>query len=238
MRVIDDMLDTVICGDCLEVMRGMEDGCIDAIVADPPYGTELLGGGYGRRQLHDIGDGKGRVIANDENLHLLTDAYPEFRRLIGEGWAAVFFSARKTPDFIDATSRKEWFGKVIWDKGQPGLGYHIRYAHEDIAVFQYGSPTKPPVALLSVIRDTTPRDARHPHAKPTRLLSRIIEWACPPGGVVLDPFFGIGGVGVAAVRMGRRFIGIEINPDYCKIAEKRIQEERDKYALLEGCGSE
>ncbi len=53
------------------------------------------------------------------------------------------------------------------------------------------------------------------------------------GGLVLDPFFGSGSTGVAAVRTGRHFIGIEINPDYCAIAKKRIEQERDKYSLFE-----
>ncbi len=225
-------LDTVICGDCLEVMRGMDDNSVDLVLTDPPYGTECLGGGYGRRQLHDIGDGKGRVIEGDKDLAMVKAAYPEFKRLISNGWAIIFFSARKMPEFIDATSKVDWFGCALWDKGQPGLGYHIRYAHEDIGVFRFGEPERPPLALLSVLRDTGRRTLSHPHEKPVSVMAKLAEWGCSQDGLILDPFFGSGTTGVAAVRMGRHFIGIEISPDYCKIAEKRIQAERDKYALF------
>jgi len=51
-----------------------------------------------------------------------------------------------------------------------------------------------------------------------------IKAGCPQGGIVLDPFFGAGTTGVVAKKLGRDYIGIELNPEYIKIAEKRLQE--------------
>lgn len=59
---------------------------------------------------------------------------------------------------------------------------------------------------------------------PERLIEPCILAGCPVGGVVLDPFFGSGTTGAAAKRLGREYIGIDINPDYCTIAENRISE--------------
>ena len=63
----------------------------------------------------------------------------------------------------------------------------------------------------------------HPTQKPEALLHRVILAATKPGDVILDPFFGTGTTGAAAKRLGRRYIGIERDPDYAKVAEKRIK---------------
>jgi site-specific DNA-methyltransferase (adenine-specific) len=62
----------------------------------------------------------------------------------------------------------------------------------------------------------------HPTVKPLKLMSYLIKMVTPPGGVVLDPFAGSGSTGVAAVTDGFKFLGIEKDPTYLKIAKKRI----------------
>ena len=59
---------------------------------------------------------------------------------------------------------------------------------------------------------------------PERLVEPCILAGCPVGGVVLDPFFGSGTTGAVAKRLGRQYIGIDLNPAYCQAAEERIQE--------------
>ena len=229
---------TLYLGDCLDVLRDLETGSVDAVVTDPPYGTHDLAGGYGRRRLWDTGNHEGRTIANDHDLSALAAAFPEFRRLVQDGWAAVFYAARRTPEFIGATSGEDWFGSLVWDKGAPGLGYHIRYAHEDVAVFRFGQPKRPDRALLSVIH-CGGRRKEHPNEKPVEVMARIVEWASAPGGNILDPFMGSGTTGVACVQTGRRFVGVEIDPTYYAIAERRIAEARAQLPLplAEGAGS-
>jgi site-specific DNA-methyltransferase (adenine-specific) len=67
-----------------------------------------------------------------------------------------------------------------------------------------------------------PRRNTHPTVKPVELMRWLIRLACPPGGVVLDPFAGSGSTGVAALREGRRFIGIERESEFVEIAEARL----------------
>jgi site-specific DNA-methyltransferase (adenine-specific)/modification methylase len=64
----------------------------------------------------------------------------------------------------------------------------------------------------------------HPTQKPVKVLSHLIKLATNPGDLVLDPFMGVGSTGVAALKLGRRFIGIEIDPLYFKAATERIEE--------------
>lgn len=63
----------------------------------------------------------------------------------------------------------------------------------------------------------------HPTVKPIKLMSYLINLVTPPGGVVLEPFMGSGSTGVAAKNLGRKFIGIEKDPDYFEIAKRRIE---------------
>lgn len=65
--------------------------------------------------------------------------------------------------------------------------------------------------------------AEHPTQKPLEIIERMIKASCPPGGVVLDLFMGSGTTAVAAQRCGRQFTGFELNPDYCKVIEQRLQ---------------
>ena len=140
---------------------------------------------------------------------------------IAAGWIIAFYSARRAPEFVAATASAPWFGSVVWDKGQPGLGYHIRYAHEDIGVFRIGEPKRPSVPLLSVVRAGPVAD-RHPHEKPVSVLSALVQWASPELGAVLDPFMGSGTTGVACTNLNRRFVGIEIDRKHFDVACERI----------------
>lgn len=70
--------------------------------------------------------------------------------------------------------------------------------------------------------NTVPYKGGHFAAYPPKLAERCILAGCPRGGVVLDPFFGSGTTGLAAVKNGRRYIGIELNAEYCELAKERI----------------
>ena len=102
-------------------------------------------------------------------------------------------------------------------------GFHIILYHADGAM------------LSSTWYFATESDPVHPCVLPVPLAERCIKATCPPEGVVVDPFAGVASVGVAAKRLGRRFIGIEISPRYVKRAWARIiQTEPDREADVEG----
>jgi len=72
-------------------------------------------------------------------------------------------------------------------------------------------------------RGNVPKKNHHPTVKPIKLMEYLITLITPPNGIVLDPFFGSGTTGIAAVNLGFNYIGFELNPEYCKMAEKRIE---------------
>ncbi len=76
---------------------------------------------------------------------------------------------------------------------------------------------------ISVPYWSMPENTAHPAQKPEKLLAKLILASCPPGGVVLDPFLGSGSSAVTAKKLGRHFLGVEQNPQYCVWCEKRLE---------------
>ena len=196
---------------------------VDLVLTDPPFGTQDLGGGYGRRQLHSVNGRDGRTIANDSDLSVLAEAWPLMRPLLVDRFAFIFYAARRMPEFCDIV-RADWFGELVWDKCAPGLGYTVRYQHESIAVLKVGAPEKPSGgALISLQRFRRCDVQDHPHEKPSELLKQCIEWS--QAKTILDPFMGSGTTLRAAKDLGRKCIGIELEEKYCEIAAKRLCQE-------------
>ena len=75
---------------------------------------------------------------------------------------------------------------------------------------------------MTRIHRQDPEREDHPTQKPLEIIERMVLASCPSDGLVLDPFMGTGTAAVAALKHGRRFIGFEINPDYCALAKRRV----------------
>jgi len=74
-----------------------------------------------------------------------------------------------------------------------------------------------------------PENTDHPTQKPEKLIAKLILASCPENGIVLDPFLGSGTTSVVAKKLGRKYIGIDMNEEYCIWAEKRLaQADTDK----------
>lgn len=123
---------------------------------------------------------------------------------------------------------------VVWDKGPMGMGWHYRRSYETVLVAQkpggackwYDDSHKIENVIRPGqygIRKIIPREADHPTPKPEALAQHFIDIHSLPGHVVLDPFMGAGWVGAPAVRTGRKFVGIEIDPKWCDVAVRRVE---------------
>lgn len=224
-KVIDGESEGVIlCGDCLDVMKDMPDGCVDAIITDPPYGTENLGGGYGRRQNHDPQGRHGRRIKGDTDLSIFEGIVSLSHILTIDSWFMAFCAPRRRHEVtkILVTGGFEPFGELVWDKGRPGLGYTIRYSHETMLVCYKGKPKASKIAL-SIIRIPAHGTPEHPHEKPVAFMEHAVLFASEFGSIIFDPCCGLAATCVAAKKLGRRYIGIEISEEYCQIARDRLK---------------
>jgi DNA modification methylase len=120
----------------------------------------------------------------------------------------------------------QFFHQVIWDKKAPGLGWRYRRRHELVMVAHLKRGklawANDDVAVAKILSHFPPKNRRHPNEKPLELVSDMVQLHTTPGQVVLDPFMGSGTTGEVCVRTGRRFIGIDLDPEHFQTAYNRI----------------
>ena len=208
----------IIQGDCLPIMRTFDDNQFDLVLTDPPYGIKADRGvgGFGSspetaRKYKDNWDSKPPSIATlDEVLRMSKQC--------------IVFGGNYMPLPLSG----KW---IVWDK--IGLmKFDNPFSDCELAwTNMSGNIKKYTFIQQGFVKDTN--DKRyHPTQKPTELFAEIIKDFTKEGDTVLDPFLGSGTTAVACERMGRNCVGIEISEEYCEIARKRVQEEKDKMGLF------
>ena len=223
----EDAACTIYHGDARAIVPSLS---VDAVVTDPPYGTEGLGGGYGRRQLADPEGRFGHRIAGDVDLGAMEAVFGTLPSILPpSAWVLAFCAPRRRREAEAVMERAgmTMVGEAVWDKERPGLGYTIRYAHETVLVASCGEPVTPPAALLSVLRGRRTSHAmadRHPHEKPVSVMGSLVAFATPNGGAVLDPFMGSGATLRAAKDLGVRAVGVEVDERWCEVAAQRLSQ--------------
>jgi len=193
----DDFVNQIICGDCLTVMKQIPDGAVDLVLTDPPYGlnNKMNGGTWG------IKYGRGDMQKWDYLLE--QHSFDEIRRL---GQTKIIWGAN---NYAVPPSRC-W---LVWEKPKcPTL------SDCELAWTNIDAPSK------SKYYNRSASSCGHPTQKPLDLMRWCISLV-PDAKIILDPFLGSGTTAVAAKQLGRKYIGIEINMDYCKIAEDRLRQE-------------
>ena len=112
---------------------------------------------------------------------------------------------------------------LVWDKRTIGMGYHYRARYELILFFEKGKRRLNDLAIPDII--SVPRiRGGYPAEKPAEIADVLVRQSSESGDVVADPFMGSGSVGVAALRLGRRFLGNDLNPEAVRIAAQRLRE--------------
>jgi site-specific DNA-methyltransferase (adenine-specific) len=112
---------------------------------------------------------------------------------------------------------------LVWDKCTIGMGYHYRARYEFILFFEKGKRKLNDLGVPDVIAIPRIRGG-YPAEKPAEVAEILVSQSSAAGDVVCDPFMGSGSVGVASLRLGRRFVGNDLNPEAVKIASKRLIE--------------
>jgi len=215
-------------GDCLERMKEIPDGSVDMVLTDPPYGMNYQSN---RRTATD----KFEKIQNDEGLDWLDKFVDECWRVMADNTAAyVFCSWHKVDIFKQAFERKfKLKNMIVWVKNNHGSGdlkgayapkhEFILYMHKGRSLFRNGRT--PDVVMADKVLGS---NMVHPTEKPVPLIEKFIENNSDKNDSILDPFMGSGTTGVAAERLGRNFIGIELDKEYFDIANERIIAERQR----------
>jgi DNA modification methylase len=198
---------TLYCGDCREILPTL--GKVDAVVTDPPYGIDYQSG-----HATDSLWAAGKTIVGDKG----TAARYTVLQWAGDRPTLCFGDENFKPVGARMT--------LVWDKGgalgMGALDIPWKPSSERIFVLGHGftgTRDEHDVIYCPPVQSMAKNGRLHPTEKPVELLKRLIRKV---PGTILDPFMGSGTTGVAAVKLGRKFIGIEIEPKYFEIACRRI----------------
>lgn len=218
--------------DCLETMKNIKDNSIDLIITDPPYKNTSRGcsgtmGGYWKSEKAKKG------IIFDYNSISCKEYLPEFYRILKDKTICYVMCNNINLLEIISTGINCGFHFVkclIWEKGNKICGRYYMNCFEYIILFRKGGDKPinkcgtPDILKIPVkkLKDINGKNL-HDTEKPVELMEILIENSSQENEIVLDPFMGIGGVGVACKNLNRKFIGVEIDNRYYEIAKDRIE---------------
>ena len=211
-------------GDCLEVMSGIKDKSVDLIVTDPPY---LMDYQSNRRKKGDRFD----KIKNDKGNYMLIQDYLEkCHRIMKDNTAIYCFCSWHNIDFFKNEFEKHFKLKniLVWNKNNHGTGdLKGSYApkHEFILFGHKGRTLLREKRIADVIDcpKISSNKLTHPTEKPQDLLEIFIKQSSDVGSIIFDGFMGTGSCGIAAKKLNRNFIGIELDEKYFNIAKNRLE---------------
>jgi site-specific DNA-methyltransferase (adenine-specific) len=245
---INDFKNKIICGDVVDIMKKMPGGSVDLIVTSPPYNLKNSTG-------NGMKDGRGGKWANaalqkgythhddcmphDKYVEWQRKCLTEMMRLIPET-GAIFYNHKwrvqggLLQDRQDIVSGFPVRQIIIW-KRKGGLNFNAGYFLPTYEViYLIAKPkfrlTPKANAFGDVWEFTQEMKNEHPAAFPVALIDRIIS--STEAETVLDPFMGSGTTAISAINVGRNYIGIEISPKYCEMAEERIKSHQMQNKLI------
>ena len=201
---------TLYLGDCMDVMQGMDDKSVDAVITDPPYGIGEAAGKNASRTKIWVAKDYGNATWDNERVD---GQY--INAMLGIGKEIVLFGGNYYADLLPPSS--SW---IVWDKVNGKNDFadcELAWTSHDRAVRKIEWTWNGFIRRGGDIK-------YHPTQKPLGVMRWIIGNYTYPLDTIFDPFMGSGTTGVACVQLGRKFIGIELEPKYFEIAKKRIQE--------------
>lgn len=220
---------TLILGDCLEVMPTLE--AVDAVVTDPPYlvskggyaSNLQLDGGFGG-WMRDYGNG-GDIVHCDLQF---SDWLPSVFEALKDRSQAYFMTNGRNLSAMQMAAEGAGFRLhtiLVWDKraALPNK-YYQNVTEFALFMFKGKARTINDPASKNLVSIFQRDESIHPTEKPVALMDVWIKNSTERGQRVLDPFMGSGTTLVACAKLGRKGIGIELDPEYFDIACKRVEE--------------
>ena len=239
----------IVCGDSTEVLARLPDNCVDLVFTSPPYNFGLE---YGKspddyqwekyyEKLFGVLDECVRVLKFGGRIAV--NVQPLFSDYIPSHHLISNFLMRR---------KLIWKGEIMWEKNNYNCKYtawgswkspsspYLKYTWEFIEVFCKGSLKAAGRAAeaditadefkqwvnarWSIAPERNMREYEHPAMFPVELATRVLKLFSFRGAFVLDPFAGVGTTAVAAKNNGRRYLNVDISPDYCETAQRRLAE--------------
>lgn len=248
MKWPKDFINKIICGDAVEVMGKMPPGSIDLVITSPPYniknstGNGLKDGRGGKWASAGLQKGYANYddcMPHEKYAKWQRESLEKMMQLIPDTGAIFYNHKWRVQDGVlqdrqDIVSSFPVRQIIIW-KRKGGLNFNPGYflpTYEVIYVI-----AKPKFQLIpkanacgDVWEFTQEMKNDHPAAFPVDLIDRIVS--STNAKIILDPFMGSGTTAISAINFKRKYIGIDISPDYCEMARERIKNHQSQKKLL------
>ena len=248
---MENFINQIIHGDCIKVMQQIPSDSVDVTFADPPFNLKKKYGTYKDEKGTDdylnwckqwilemvrITKPSGSIFLH--NIPKWLTYYSGFLNEVADFRHWIAWDAPTAP--MGKTLQPSHYGILFYAKNQrENKFYEIRYPHKrcrkcGYLLKDYGGkkkilhpfgPLVPDVwSDIHRIRHNKHRDP-HPCQLPVHLLERLLLMSTDEGDVILDPFMGTGTTAIAAARLGRHVIGIDIDPQYVEITQRKLAQE-------------
>jgi len=248
MKLPKDFIDKILVGDCIDVMKQIPDGSIDLIVTSPPYnlknstGNGMKDGRGGKWQNAALKNGYSHnddCMPHDKYVEWQKNCLREMFRIIPDN-GAIFYNHKWRvqggilQDRHDIVSEFPVRQIIIWRR-KGGFNFNAGYFLPTYEVIYLIA--KPKFKLLpkanacgDVWEFTQDMKNAHPAAFPVDLIDRIIS--STEAKIIFDPFMGSGTTAISAIKNNRNFVGVDLSPDYCEMAKKRIKQHKNQAKLF------
>ncbi len=217
-------------GDCLEVLPTL--GRVDHFITDPPY-EQRMQELHGQVKLRRTDGGPQRQTLDFQSIQDIRKPFLAQVKRMNRGWLLAFCNVEGVGEWKAAILGEELKFKItcIWNKpdatpklnGQgPALSYECittTWCGKGHANWNGGGKR----GVFTHLTNSAERTGEHPTEKPVPLMRELVTLFSNAGQIICDPFMGSGTTGVAAVRSGRKFVGIELNEAYFDLACRRIE---------------
>lgn len=258
-KSFEDLINKIIQGDCLDIMKNISDNSVDVTFADPPFNLKKKYNNYKDTQavkeylywckkwlfeMVRITKLTGSIFVHNIPKWLIYFGSYLNEVAVFRHWIA--WDAMGVP--LGKTLLPNHYGILYYVKSEKNYKfYNIRMLHKRCRVckyilkdyggkkdqmHQFGPVISDVWTDIHRIRHKKRRD-EHPCQLPVHLLERLLLMSTDEEDVVFDPFVGTGTTAIAAKRLGRRFIGVDIDPKYVEMTKEKV--EKEKTSMINGC---
>lgn len=228
----ENMINTIQLGDCYELIKSIPDKSIDLIVTDPPYLIENTKAGGHSNLAKSIQGMNDEIAEKNLTTSIDTKILSEFVRVMKNINIYIWCNHKQIPMYLDYFVKELdcAFDIIIWNKTNAMPLFNNKYMtdKEYCLYFRKGGYCNPPdyesakTVYYQPININDKNMYDHPTIKPQNIIENLIKNSSKEGEIVLDTFVGSGTTCVAAKEAGRRYIGMEIDPEYHRIAVNRL----------------
>ena len=216
---MNQYLNKIINADCLDILKDIPDKSVDLVLTDPPYGINADKGVGGFGSSSDL------AKKYNDNWDSFTPTKDYFTELLRVSKHTIIFGGNYFTDLIPVGT--SW---IVWDKiGE--MKFQNPFSDCELAWTNFNKKTQKKYIVIQQGFIAKEKERFHPTQKPIELFSRILMDYSKENDIILDPFLGSGTTAIACIKTNRNFIGIEKEPKYCEIAQKRIDNELAQYRM-------